>query len=206
MVYFDDILVYSKSLNDHVEHLRRVFELLREYKFYANTKKCSFATDQVGFLGYVVFAEGIKMDSSKVQAILEWPIPKSITEVRSFHGVATFYRRFIQNFSSIASPLTDCLKQKNLVWSVQANGSFAALKKALTIAPVLQVPDFGKTFELDTDASIHGIGGVLSQESKPIAFFSEKLNGAKLNYCTYDLEFYAIVRAIKYRNYYLAYK
>ena len=158
MVYFDDILVYSKSLNDHVEHLRRVFELLREYKFYANTKKCFFATDQVGFLGYVVFAEGIKMDSSKVQAILEWPIPKSVTEVRSFHGLATFYRRFIQNFSSIASPLTDCLKQKNLVRSVQANGSFAALKKALTIAPVLQVPDFEKTFELDTDASIHGIG------------------------------------------------
>ena len=206
MVYFDDILVYSKSLNDHVEHLRRVFELLREYKFHANTKKCSFATDQVGFLGYVVFAVGIKMDSSKVQAILEWPIPKSVSEGRSFHGLATFYRRFIHNFSSIAAPLTDCLKQKNLVWSVQANGSFAALKKALTIAPVLQVPDFGKTFELDTDASIHGIGGVLSQESKPIAFFSEKLNGAKLNYCTYDLEFYTIVRAIKYRNYYLAYK
>ena len=80
MVYFDDILVYSKSLN-HVEHLRRVFELLREYKFYANTKKCSFATDQVGFLGYVIFAKGIKMDSSKVQAILEWPIPKSVSEV-----------------------------------------------------------------------------------------------------------------------------
>ena len=76
VVYFDDILVYSKSLNDHVEHLRRVFELLREYKFYANTKKCTFAIDQVGFLGYVIFVEVIKMDSSKVQAILEWPIPK----------------------------------------------------------------------------------------------------------------------------------
>ena len=76
MVYFDDILVYSKSLNDHVEHLRRVFELLREYKFYANTKKCTFSLDQVGFLGYVVSVEVIKMDSSKVQAILEWPIPK----------------------------------------------------------------------------------------------------------------------------------
>ena len=102
--------------------------------------------------------------------------------------------------------MIDCLKQKNLVWSVQANGSFAALKKALTLSPVLQVPDFEKTFELDTDASIHGIGGVLSQENKPIAFFSEKLSGAKLNYCTCDLEFYAIVQAIKYRNYYLAYK
>ena len=102
--------------------------------------------------------------------------------------------------------MANCLKKKNLVWSVQANDSFAALKKALTTTPVLQVPDFKNTFELDTDASIHGIGGVLSQESKPIAFFSEKLSGAKLNYCTYDLEFYAIVQAIKHWNYYLTYK
>ena len=166
MVYFDDILVYSKSLNDHVEHLRRVFELLREYKFYANTKKCTISLDQVGFLGYVVSVEVIKMDSSKVQAILEWPIPKSVNEVQNFHGLATFYRRFIQNFSSIAAPLTNYLQQKNLVWSIQVNGSFAALKKALTTTPILQVPDFEKTFELDTDASIHGIGGVHSQESK----------------------------------------
>ena len=137
MVYFDDILVYSKTLNDHMEHLRRVFEFLREYKFYANTKKCTFAIDQVGFLGYVVSVEGIKLDSSKVQAILEWPLHKSISEVRNFHCLAIFYKRFIQNFSSIAAPLIDCLKQKNLVWSIQANGSFAALKKALAIAPVL---------------------------------------------------------------------
>ena len=89
------------------------------------------------------------------------------------------------------------MKQKNLVWSVQANGNFVALKKALATTPILQVPNFEKTFELDIDASIHGIGGVLSQESKPIAFFSEKLNGAKLNYCTFDLEFYAIVQVMK---------
>ena len=98
VVYFDDILVYSKSLNDHVEHLRRVFELLREYKFYANTKKCIFAIDQVGFLGYVVFVEGIKMDSSKVQAILEWPIPKSISEVRNFHCLAIFLQKIYPKF------------------------------------------------------------------------------------------------------------
>uniref|UniRef100_A0A2N9HV25 RNA-directed DNA polymerase n=1 Tax=Fagus sylvatica TaxID=28930 RepID=A0A2N9HV25_FAGSY len=206
VVYFDDILVYSKTLPEHVGHLKRVFELLREYKFYANTKKCSFATSQVGFLGYVVSAEGIKMDPNKVQAILEWPVPKTVAEVRSFHGLATFYRRFIKDFSSIAAPLTDCLKQQSLQWTSQADSSFAALKTALTTAPILQVPDFEKVFELDTDASIIGIGGVLSQAGKPIAFFSEKLNGAKLNYCTYDLEFYTIVQAIKHWQYYLAYK
>ena len=111
VVYFDDILVYSKTLLEHVGHLKRDFELLKEYKFYANKKKCSFAMSQVGFLGYVVFGEGIKMDPSKVQAILEWPVPKIVAEVRSFHGLATFYRMFIKDFSSIAAPLTDCLKQ-----------------------------------------------------------------------------------------------
>ncbi len=187
-------------------HLKKVFELLREYKFYANTKKYTFATDQVGFLEYIVSAEGIKMDPNKVKAILDWPVPKSVAEVRSFHGLATFYQRSIKDFSSIAAPLTDCLKQQSLQWTSQTEASFAALKTALTTAPILQVPDFDKVFELDTNASILGIGGVLSQEGKAITFFSEKLNGAKLNYCTYDLEFYAIVQAIKHWQYYLTYK
>uniref|UniRef100_A0A2N9HUX4 Reverse transcriptase n=1 Tax=Fagus sylvatica TaxID=28930 RepID=A0A2N9HUX4_FAGSY len=206
VVYFDDILVYSKSLADHIQHLEGVFKLLREYKFYANTKKCTFATNQVGFLGYIVSDTGIKMDPSKTKAIIEWPTPKTVSEVRSFHGLATFYRRFVKNFSSIAAPLTDCLKQQTLQWTEASEASFNALKTALTTAPILQVPDFDKVFEVDTDASIQGIGGVLSQEGKPLAFFSEKLNGAKLNYCTYDLEFFAIVQAIKHWQYYLAYK
>ena len=183
VVYFDDILVYSKTLDEHVGHLKKVFELLREYKFCANTKKCTFATDQVGFLGYIVSTKGIKMDPIKVKAILDWPVPKSVAKVRSFHGLATFYQRFIKDFSSIAAPLTDCLKQQSLQWTSQTEARFAALKTTLTTTPILQVLDFDKVFELDTDASILGIGGVLSQEGKAISFFSEKLNGAKLNYC-----------------------
>ena len=200
------VLVYSKTLDEHVGHLEKVFELLREYKFYADTKKCTFAIDQVGFLGYIVSAKGIKMDPSKGKAILGWPVPKLVAEVRSFHGLATFYWRFIKDFSFIAASLTDCLKQQSLEWTSQTEARFAALKTTLTTTPILQVLDFDKVFELDNDASILGIGGVLSQEGKAIAFFSEKLNGAKLNYCTYDFEFYAIVQAIKHWQYYLAYK
>uniref|UniRef100_A0A2N9I3J9 CCHC-type domain-containing protein n=1 Tax=Fagus sylvatica TaxID=28930 RepID=A0A2N9I3J9_FAGSY len=206
VVYFDDILIYSKTLEDHVMHLRRVFELLREKKLYANLKKCSFCVNSVTFLGYIVSDEGISMDEEKIRAIMEWPIPKTVGEVRSFHGLATFYRRFVKGFSAIAAPLTDCLKKDNFEWGESTELAFNTLKTALTTAPILSLPDFEKLFEIDCDASGVGIGGVLSQEGKPIAYFSEKLNGPKLNYSTYDLEFYAIVQTIKHWAYYLAYR
>ena len=120
--------------------------------------------------------------------------------------LATFYRRFIKGFSTIAAPLTDCLKRESFEWNVAAQASFENLKKNLTIAPILAVPDFDKTFELDCDATGVGIGGVLGQESKPIAYYSEKLTGLRLRYCTYDLEFYAIIHSLKHWQYYLAYK
>lgn len=110
VVYFDDILVFSKSEEQHLEHLHQIFSTLREQKLYANLKKCKFFSDNLVFLGYVVSKEGIKMDPSKVAAILDWPTPKSLHEIRSFHGLASFYRRFIRGFSSIVSPITECLK------------------------------------------------------------------------------------------------
>ena len=106
MVYFDDILVYSKNLNEHIEHLHCVLAVLRKEKLYANLKKCSFCLDKVVFLGYVVSAKGIAVDEEKEKAIKEWPTPKSITEVRSFHGLASFYRRFVKDFSTLAALLT----------------------------------------------------------------------------------------------------
>ena len=135
VVYFDDILVYSKSLEDHVQDLRKVFELLRRDKLFANTKKCTFVVYRVGFLGYVVSNQGIHMDENKVEAILNRPVPKSMTDVRSFHGLATFYRRFIKGFSAVAAPLTNCLKQLVLEWTAATQHSFDALKNALTTAP-----------------------------------------------------------------------
>ncbi|GKA96409.1 putative reverse transcriptase domain-containing protein [Tanacetum coccineum] len=163
VVYFDDILIYSDSFNEHVTHVRQVLTLLRKDSFYVATKKCVFMTPKVLFLGYVVSGDGIQVDESKVAAVLEWPTLTTIIEVQNFHGLASFYRRFIPYFSSIMAPFTDFMKGKSFV------------------------------FELHTDASKVAIGGVLSQGGRPIAYFSEKLIEPKSRYTPYDLEFYVVV-------------
>ncbi|GJW55890.1 putative nucleotidyltransferase, ribonuclease H [Tanacetum coccineum] len=206
VVYFDDILIYSASFSEHVTHVRQVLTLLRKDSFYAATKKCVFMTPKVLFLGYVVSGEGIQVDESKVAAVQEWPTPTTITEVRSFHGLASFYRRFISNFSSIMAPLTDCMKGKSFVWTKEAESAFQVVKEKLTTTPILVLPDFSKVFELHTDASKVAIGGVLSQGGRPVAYFSEKLTEPKSRYSTYDLEFYAVVQAVKHWRHYLFHK
>ena len=194
VVYFDDILVYSKSQQDHMEHLYQVFQTLREQKLYVNLKKCHFLTDSLVFLGYVVSTEGIKMDPSKIEAIISWPMPTSLQDIRSFHGLAYFYRRFIRSFNSIIAPITKCLKGGKFQWNEEAQKSFELIKKKVTEAPMLIPPDFSKLFEVDYDAPRVGIGAVLSQKGKPIAFFSKKLNESRRKYSTYDKEFYAMIR------------
>ncbi|GJV35732.1 reverse transcriptase domain-containing protein [Tanacetum coccineum] len=203
VVYFDDILVFSTNLESHLQHLRDIFLILREQKLFANHKKCHFVTTEVIFLGYLVSGNGIRMDSTKVEAITTWPTPKSMHDVRSFHGLASFYRRFIRNFSSMVAPITDCLKQPKFVWTLESQKAFDALKKAVTAAPVLALPNFEHVFQVECDASGLGIGGVLSQQNRPIAFFSEKFNDSRKRYSTYDKEFYAIVRSLEYWRHYL---
>ncbi|XP_021861565.1 uncharacterized protein [Spinacia oleracea] len=203
VVYLDDILVYSRNLEAHLEHLRMVCEKLREQKLYGKREKCSFLVEKVLFLGYVVSEKGVEVDQSKVDAIRTWPSPSSVTEVRSFLGLASFYRRFIRDFSTIASPMTECLKKGAFMWGKAAQASFDLLKEKLCQAPVLALPDFSQPFEVECDASGVGIGAVLRQGNRPMTFFSEKLGGARLKYCTYDKEFYAIVRALMYWSHYL---
>jgi len=204
VVYFDDILIFSQNLDEHLEHLKQVFEVLRNQRLFANLKKCTFCVDRVVFLGFVVSSKGVEVDDEKIKAIKEWPKPNSVTEVRSFHGLASFYRRFVRDFSTIAAPLTEVIKKdKVFTWGKEQDDAFNLLKDKLCSAPLLQLPDFSKSFEVECDASGKGIGAVLMQDSKPIAYFSEKLSGATLNYSTYDKELYALVRALATWQHYL---
>ncbi|KAL4017179.1 hypothetical protein IC575_024855 [Cucumis melo] len=204
VVYFDDILVYSKGLNDNILHVKKILLKLKEEKLYANFKKCSFCLEQIHFLGFIVGKDGVKVDEEKVKAIREWPTPTNASEVRSFHGLASFYRRFIKDFSSIASPLTELVKKHvKFEWKEKQENAFNELKEKLIKAPCLALPNFDKSFEIECDASGIGIGAVLMQETQPIMFFSEKLNGDQLNYSTYDKELHALVRALKVWQHYL---
>lgn len=204
VVYFDDIFIYCKSLDEHKQHLKSVLEVLRKERLFANLGKCSFGTDHVVFLGFVVGADGLRVDEQKVQAIRDWLIPTTIGEVRSFHGLAGFYRRFVQNFSTLAAPLTEVIKKNvGFKWGPAQEEAFEILKGKLTHAPLLVLPDFSKAFEIECDASGVGIGAVLMQDGKPVAYFSEKLGGAMLNYPTYDQELYALVRALQTWQHYL---
>ena len=175
VVYFDDILIYSKTKAAHYNHVREVLAVLQANELYINLKKCSFLTDKLLFLGYVVSVDGIHVDEDKVRAVREWPTPKTVSDVRSFHGLATFYRRFVRDFSSIVAPITKCLKKGRFSWGKEAEQNFALIKEKLSTTLVLALPNFEKVFQVKCDAFVVGIGAVLSQDNKPVAFFSEKV-------------------------------
>ncbi|GJT71004.1 putative reverse transcriptase domain-containing protein [Tanacetum coccineum] len=198
IVFIDDILIYSKSEEEHEVHLKAILDLLKKEKLYAKFSKCEFWLQEVQFLGHVVNRDGIHVDPSKVESVKNWKIPESSTEIRSFLGLAGYYRRFIENFSKIAKPLT-LLTQKNktYVWGNEQDEAFRILKEKLCNAPVLALPDGPDDFVVYCDASKQGFGCVLMQRGKVIAYASRQLKKHEKNYTTHDLELGAMVFPLK---------
>ncbi|TLX69919.1 hypothetical protein E9993_22690, partial [Labilibacter sediminis] len=204
IVFIDDILVYSKTENDHALHLREVLELLRQEKLYAKFSKCEFWLRQVQFLGHVVSGDGISVDPMKIEAIKNWEAPRNASEIRSFLGLAGYYRRFIKDFSKIAVPLTSLTrKDVKFEWCEAQEKAFTTLKECLTHAPVLSLPEGEEDFVVYSDASKFGLGCVLMQRGKAIAYASRQLKEYEKNYPTHDLELAAVVFALKIWRHYL---
>ena len=204
IVFIDDILIYSKSEADYKSHLREVLETLRKEKLYAKFSKCEFWMREVQFLGHVVNSEGIMVDPAKIDAIMSWERPKSPSEIRSFLGLAGYYRRFIQNFSKIALPLTKLTrKEEKYVWTDAQDMAFQTLKLKLSQAPILVLPEGVEDMSVYCDASSNGLGCVLMQRGKVIAYASRQLKEHEKKYPTHDLELAAVVFALKIWRHYL---
>jgi hypothetical protein len=189
VVFIDDILIYSANHIEHEQHLKTVLEVLREKKLFAKLKKCEFWLEEVSFLGHVVSKDGLAVDPKKIEAIVEWEQPTSVREIRSFLGLAGYYRRFIAGFSALSGPLT-ALTRKNApyVWSDECEESFQELKQRLVSAPVLTLPMESVGYVVYTDASRKGLGCVLMQQGKVVAYASRQLKDHEKNYPTHDLE------------------
>ena len=204
MVFIDDILVYSKDAQEHEQYLRIVLETLREKKLYAKLNKCDFWLKEVSFLGHIVSVEGIRVDPAKIEAVVNWKSPQNVTEVRSFMGLAGYYRRFVRGFSVIASPLTKLLRKGiKFEWTDKCQNSFEQLKGMLVEAPVLTQPTSRKVYTLYSDASCIGLGCVLMQDGKVVAYASRQLKPHEQNYPTHDLELAVVVFALKMWRHYL---
>ncbi|KAL2243562.1 UNVERIFIED_CONTAM: Retrovirus-related Pol polyprotein from transposon, partial [Sesamum indicum] len=204
IVFIDDILVYSRDREEHEQHLRIVLQILKEKELYAKLSKCEFWVNQVVFLGHVISGDGVMPDPSKVKAIVEWRVPKNAIEVRSFLGLAGYYRRFVEGFSIIVSPLTKLLRKGvEFQWTEQCQQNFDELKKRLTSNPILVLPSGSGGYIVYIDASKQGLGCVLMQNGKVIAYASRQLRNHELNYPTHDLELAAIVHALKIWRHYL---
>ena len=208
IVYLDDIVVYSKTLAQHVKHLELVFKRLREHRLYAKLDKCAFMQREIKFLGHLVSADGISVNPDKVKAISDWPVPKTVKDVRAFLGASGYYRKFILNYSKVASSLTELLKDEQpFKWQEEQSTAFNKLKNALSTAPVLQIPDTAIPFKVTTDACSHAVGAVLSQNfghgDQPVAYLSKKLTGTEQNWPAHEQEMFAIVLACKHWKYLL---
>ncbi|GJS05893.1 putative reverse transcriptase domain-containing protein [Tanacetum coccineum] len=204
IVFIDDILIYSKDEREHEEHLKAILELLKKEKLYAKFSKCEFWIPKVQFLGHVIDSRGIHVDPAKIESIKDWASPKTPTEIRQFLGLAGYYRRFIEGFSKIAKSMTK-LTQKGIKfdWGEKEENAFQLIKQKLCSAPILALPEGSEDFVVYCDASHKGLGAVLMQREKVIAYASRQLKVYEKNYTTHDLELGSVVFALKIWRHYL---
>jgi hypothetical protein len=202
LVFIDDILIYSASWADHLKHLRMVFEKLREHQFYLKRSKCAFGKTELLYLGHIISQDGVSTDPSKTDAMKKWPTPTSVTELRGFLGLTGYYRRFVKHYGIIAKPLTNLLKHKAFHWSPEADAAFQQLKQAMCDTPVLALPNFEELFVVETDACMNGIGAVLMQRNRPIAYLSKALSEKNQLLSIYDKDFLALLMTVeRWRQY-----
>jgi hypothetical protein len=198
VVFIDDILIYSKTKEDHANHIRVVLQRLLDHRLYAKFSKCEFWLDSVKFLGHTISSEGISVNPTKVQEVMDWKSPTSVHQIRSFLRLAGYYRRFIPDFSKIAKPMTELLKKETKFhWDDKCEEAFHTLRKFLTTAPVLAQPDSTQPFDVYCNASGTGLGCVLMQNNRVIAYASRALRNHEQNYPTHDLELAAAIHALK---------
>ena len=210
VVYLDDICIFSSSEEEHLQHLEKVFQVLRDEKLYIKLSKCQFMRQSVHFLGHVLSAEGMGVDPNKTAAIAQLPPPTCRSELLRFLGLAGYYRRFIPQYATILLPLSSLVKKDAVwKWSPVQQAAFNHIKQLLISAPVLHIPDFSQPFQVTTDASALAIGGVLSQQvggiEKPVAFYSKKLNDAEQKWPAHEREMYAIKLCLQKWRHYLLY-
>ncbi|MCO5606545.1 hypothetical protein L7F22_060733 [Adiantum nelumboides] len=206
LIFFDDILVYSKTREEHEQHLRQVLEILRTAKLYAKRSKCLFFVEKEACLGFIVSKDGISLDPAKVEAVVRWPIPQSVSKVRGFLGLTGWCRIFIQDYALIFKLLTELTQiDETFIWMEKRDFAFNKLKNILAKSPVLKLLDFEKTFEVIVDVCAKGVRGILRQKGHLIAYKSQQLRIHERNYPTHDLELLAVVHALKkWRDYLLS--
>jgi hypothetical protein len=204
IVFLDEILVYSKSEEDHEHHLRLVLQVLREHQLYSNLSKFYFYQEKIHYLGQIISKWGIVVDPKNIEAIRGWTTPKNVSEVKYFMGLAGYYRRFIEGFSKISHPITS-LQNKGIKfeWTSECEENFNLLKELLTNAPVLNIFDPNESCVICIDACKEGLGGVLTQNGHVISYESKNIKKHESNYATHDLELASIFHALKMWRHYL---